>query len=102
MCKYLGGASEAITALADGDVEHELLDLDLPHRVRLLLLRRLQSQKPKPETTHDVRNASTRGPNDSTEQNQKRAVLRTAHIAAASLPWGRSGEATAREVGWVL
>ena len=31
MGEYLGGAGEAITALADGDVEHELLDLDLPH-----------------------------------------------------------------------
>ena len=33
----LGGTGEPITALSDGDVEDELLHLDLPHRVRLLL-----------------------------------------------------------------
>lgn len=63
MSEYLGGAGEAITALADGDVEHELLDLDLPHRVRLLLLRRLQSRKPKPKPIRIVRTARTGGSN---------------------------------------
>jgi len=62
---HLGGTGEAITALADGDVEHELLDLDLPHRVRLLLLRRLRSQAPKKKPAHIVRTAHARGTNDS-------------------------------------
>ena len=31
---YLGGSGETISTLADGDVEDELLDLDLPHGVR--------------------------------------------------------------------
>jgi hypothetical protein len=35
--KYLGGAGESISTLSNGDIEHELLHLDLPHRVRLLL-----------------------------------------------------------------
>ena len=34
----LGGSGETIAALADGDIEDQLLDLDVPHRVRQLLL----------------------------------------------------------------
>jgi len=90
MGEYLGGAGEAITALADGDVEHELLNLDLPHRVRLLLLRRLQSQTPKPKPTHIVRTAETRGSNDSLRKENGMA-LRAAHLPAASSPWGDLG-----------
>ena len=75
MGEYLGGAGEAITALADGDVEHELLNLDLPHRVQLLLLRRLQSQKPKPKPTHNVKTAHTRGPNDPMGGKEKGTAL---------------------------
>lgn len=40
--EYLGGAREPIATLADGDVEDQLLDFDLPHRVGLLPLRRLK------------------------------------------------------------
>ena len=90
MGEYLGGAREAITALADGDVEHELLNLDLPHRVQLLLLRRLQSQTPKPKPTHIVRTAETRGSNDSLRKENGMA-LRAAHLPAASSPWGDLG-----------
>jgi hypothetical protein len=36
---YLSGTGEAISALTNGDAEHELLHLNLPHRVRLLLVR---------------------------------------------------------------
>lgn len=35
----LGGAGETIAAFADGDVEDELLDFDLSHGIRQLLLR---------------------------------------------------------------
>jgi len=38
--KHLGGTSETITTLTDGDVKDELLDLNIPHGVRELLLRR--------------------------------------------------------------
>ena len=37
----LSSASETIAALTDGDIKHQLLNLDLPHRVGQLLLRRL-------------------------------------------------------------
>ena len=40
----LGGAGETIPALSDGDVEHQLLHLDLPHRVSLLLLGSLSNK----------------------------------------------------------
>lgn len=33
MKEYLRGPGETITALTDGDVEDELLDLDLPHGI---------------------------------------------------------------------
>ena len=39
----LGGTSETITTLTNGDVENKFLDLNVPHWVRELLLRRLQS-----------------------------------------------------------
>jgi hypothetical protein len=90
MGEYLGGAGEAITTLADGDVEHELLNFDLPHRVRLLLLRRLQSQTPKPKPTHTVRTAQTRESNDSLRKENGMA-LSAAHLPAASSPWGDWG-----------
>ena len=33
LLEHLGGTSETITRLADGDVEDELLDAELPHGV---------------------------------------------------------------------
>ena len=33
LLQHLGGSGETITALTNGDVEDELLDLDLPHWV---------------------------------------------------------------------
>ena len=47
LLQHLGGSGETITALTDGDVEDELLDLDLPHWVAQFLLRSLQNPKPK-------------------------------------------------------
>ena len=46
LLEHLGGAGETVTALPDGDVEDELLHLDLPHRVGLLLLGRLRNAAP--------------------------------------------------------
>jgi hypothetical protein len=46
---YLSGTGEAISALTNGDAEHELLHLNLPHWVRLLLVRRLRNRE---ESTH--------------------------------------------------
>lgn len=33
LLKHLGGTGQSVTRLADGDVEHELLDAELPHGV---------------------------------------------------------------------
>ena len=52
LLEHLGGAGEAVTALPDGDVEDELLHLDLPHRVRLLLLGRLRNATRVSVTCH--------------------------------------------------
>lgn len=37
--EHLGGTSESVTRLADGDVENQLLDLQLPHGVGGLVFR---------------------------------------------------------------
>lgn len=36
--QHLGGTGESISRLADGDVQHELLDAKLPHGVRALIV----------------------------------------------------------------
>lgn len=41
--KDFGSSGETIAAFADGDVENELLDFDVPHGARQLLLRSLNS-----------------------------------------------------------
>lgn len=39
LLQHLGGTGESITRLANGDVENELLNAELPHGVRALVLR---------------------------------------------------------------
>lgn len=43
LLEHLGGTGEPVTRLADGDVEDELLDLELPHGVLSLLGRHCES-----------------------------------------------------------
>ena len=38
LLEHLGGTSKSVTGLADGDVENELLDAQLPHGVGGLVL----------------------------------------------------------------
>lgn len=43
LLEHLGGTGEPVTRLADGDVEDQLLDLELPHGVLSLLGRHFES-----------------------------------------------------------
>lgn len=38
LLKHFGGTSETITRLANGDVEYEFVDFQLPHGVRALVV----------------------------------------------------------------
>lgn len=40
--EYLGSTSQSVSTLSHGDVEDELLDFDVPHRVLHLLFRSLR------------------------------------------------------------
>ena len=44
LLEHLGGTGESVTRLADGDVEDQLLDLELPHGVLSLLGRHFESK----------------------------------------------------------
>ena len=43
LLEHLGGTGEPVTGLANGDVEDQLLDLELPHGVLSLLGRHCES-----------------------------------------------------------